>query len=123
MLNYEVDARILAPFVPPGIELDAFQGKTLASIVAFEFADVRVLNRSVPFHRDFEEMNLRFYVRRRDRRRLAQRRRVRQGTGSTAHRRSPGPPTLRRALQGFAHGPAFPAPSHAGNHRSLFLAS
>ena len=64
MLNYEVDARILAPFVPPGIELDAWQGKTLASIVAFDFADVRVLDRSIPLHRDFEEMNLRFYVRR-----------------------------------------------------------
>ena len=64
MLNYEVDARILAPFLPPGIELDAWQGKTLASIVAFEFADVRILDMSVPFHRDFEEMNLRFYVRR-----------------------------------------------------------
>ena len=65
MLNYEVDARILAPFVPPGIELDAWQGKTLASIVAFEFAEVRVLDKPVPCHRDFEEMNLRFYVRRR----------------------------------------------------------
>jgi len=65
MLNYEVDAEILAPFVPPGIELDSWKGTMLASIVAFEFADVRVLNRPVPFHRDFEEMNLRFYVRRR----------------------------------------------------------
>ena len=64
MLNYEVDPKILAPFVPPGIELDSWQGKTLASIVAFEFADVRVLDRSIPLHRDFEEMNLRFYVRR-----------------------------------------------------------
>ena len=50
--------------VPPGTELDAWEGRTLASIVAFEFADVRVMNVSVPFHRDFEEMNLRFYVRR-----------------------------------------------------------
>ena len=65
MLNYEVDPKTLAPFVPPGIELDAWQGRTLASIVGFEFADVRVLNRSIPFHRDFEEMNQRFYVRRR----------------------------------------------------------
>ena len=65
MLNYVVDARILTPFVPPGIELDSWQGKSLASIVAFEFAEVRVLDKPVPFHRDFEEMNLRFYVRRR----------------------------------------------------------
>ena len=51
-------------FPPAGVELDAWEGRTLASIVAFEFAEVRILNRSVPFHRDFEEMNLRFYVRR-----------------------------------------------------------
>ena len=65
MLNYVVDPEVLAPFVPPGLELDAWEGRTLASIVAFEFADVRILNRSIPFHRDFEEMSLRFYVRRR----------------------------------------------------------
>ena len=65
MLNYVVDPEVLTPFLPPGIELDAWQGKTLASIVGFEFAEVRVLNTSIPFHRDFEEMNLRFYVRRR----------------------------------------------------------
>ena len=65
MLNYVVDPEVLTPFLPPGIELDAWQGKTLASIVGFEFAEVRILNRSIPFHRDFEEMNLRFYVRRR----------------------------------------------------------
>ena len=64
MLNYEVDPETLTPFLPPGIELDAWQGKALASIVAFEFADVRILNTSVPFHRHFEEINLRFYVRR-----------------------------------------------------------
>ena len=64
MLNYEVDPSILVPFLPPGLEIDAWEGRTLANIVAFEFADVRVMNVSVPFHRDFEEMNLRFYVRR-----------------------------------------------------------
>ena len=65
MLNYEVPARILAPFVPPGTELHPWEGRTLASIVAFEFDDVRVLNVPFPFHRHFEEINLRFYVRRR----------------------------------------------------------
>ena len=65
MLNYEVDPAILAPFVPPGTELDSWQGKTVASIVGFEFADVRVLGAPIPFHRHFEEINLRFYVRRR----------------------------------------------------------
>ena len=64
MLNYEVDPDILMPFLPPGLEIDAWEGRTMVSVVGFEFADVRVLNTSVPFHRDFEEVNLRFYVRR-----------------------------------------------------------
>lgn len=65
MLNYEVDPDTVTPYLPRGIELDVWQGRTLVSIVAFEFADVRVLNLPVPFHRHFEEINLRFYVRRR----------------------------------------------------------
>ncbi len=65
MLNYEVDPDTVTPFLPRGIELDVWRGRTLVSIVAFEFADVRVLNLPVPFHRHFEEINLRFYVRRR----------------------------------------------------------
>ena len=64
MLNYEVDPAALMPFVPPGVELDVWQGKALASIVGFEFADARVLGVPIPFHRNFEEINLRFYVRR-----------------------------------------------------------
>lgn len=67
ILNYEVPARILAPFVPPGTELDTWEGGALVSIVGFEFDDVRFLNTPVPFHRSFEEINLRFYVRRRTR--------------------------------------------------------
>lgn len=65
MLNYEVDPEILTPFLPRGVELDSWRGKILASIVGFEFADVRILGAPVPFHRHFEEINLRFYVRRR----------------------------------------------------------
>ncbi len=64
VLNYEVEPEILLPFLPPGTELDAWGNRTLASIVGFEFADVRVLRTPVPFHRNFEEINLRFYVRR-----------------------------------------------------------
>lgn len=64
MLNYEIDPDVLAPFVPQGTELDAFDGRTVVSIVAFRFLDTRVRGIAVPFHRDFDEMNLRFYVRR-----------------------------------------------------------
>src|SRR5687768_8053133 len=64
MLNYRVDPGLLAPFVPRGTELDAHEGVTYVSIVGFLFTDTRVLGVPVPFHRDFEELNLRFYVRR-----------------------------------------------------------
>jgi len=64
MLNYEIEAAMLAPFVPRGTELDAFDGKTFVSIVAFLFLDTRVGGIPIPFHRNFEEVNLRFYVRR-----------------------------------------------------------
>ena len=64
MLNYRVDPDLLAPLVPRGTELDAHDGVTYVSIVGFRFTDTRVLGIPVPFHRDFEELNLRFYVRR-----------------------------------------------------------
>jgi uncharacterized protein YqjF (DUF2071 family) len=64
MLNYEVEPATLLPFVPAGTELDSFDGITYASMVGFLFLDTRVLGYPVPFHRDFEEVNLRFYVRR-----------------------------------------------------------
>ncbi len=64
MLNYEVDPAILEERVPDGTELDAFEGTCFVSMVGFQFLDTRVLGVPVPFHRDFDEVNLRFYVRR-----------------------------------------------------------
>lgn len=64
MLNYAVDATLLAPLVPRGTSLDAWKGETLVSVVGFRFLDTRVLGVPVPFHRHFEEVNLRFYVQR-----------------------------------------------------------
>jgi uncharacterized protein YqjF (DUF2071 family) len=64
MLNYRVAPEVLAPFVPAGTELDAWQGTAFVSMVGFLFLDTRVLGVGVPGHRDFEEVNLRFYVRR-----------------------------------------------------------
>ena len=64
MLNYSVAASLLEPFVPAGTELDTFEGKTYLSLVGFEFNRTRVLGVAVPFHQNFEEVNLRFYVRR-----------------------------------------------------------
>jgi uncharacterized protein len=64
MLNYEVDAGLLHTFVPNGTELDRWQGRLFVSMVAFLFLDTRVRGVAIPFHRNFEEVNLRFYVRR-----------------------------------------------------------
>jgi uncharacterized protein YqjF (DUF2071 family) len=66
MLNYEVDPEVLRPLVPAGVELDLWEGRTLVSVVGFLFLETRLLAIPVPFHRDFEEVNLRFYVRRRE---------------------------------------------------------
>lgn len=64
MLNYEVDAAVLQPLVPRGTELDLHEGCALASVVGFRFLRTRLLGIAVPFHWDFEEVNLRFYDRR-----------------------------------------------------------
>jgi uncharacterized protein len=64
MLNYRVEPELLVPFVPRGTELDLWNGEAYASVVGFLFANTRVLGVPVPLHRTFEEINLRFYVRR-----------------------------------------------------------
>jgi len=65
MLNYAIDPSVIEHLVPAGVELDFFQGKTYVSLVGFLFLRTRLLGIPVPFHQDFEEVNLRFYVRRR----------------------------------------------------------
>jgi uncharacterized protein YqjF (DUF2071 family) len=65
MLNFEIDPSRLQPWLPRGTELDAWNGHSFLSVVGFRFLDTRVLGLGFPFHRDFEEVNLRFYVRRR----------------------------------------------------------
>lgn len=64
MLNYEVPPELLAPLVPAGVELDRWRGRLYVSVVGFLFRDTRVLGLSIPGHRTFQEVNLRFYVRR-----------------------------------------------------------
>lgn len=64
MLNYRVAPELLEPYVPRGTVLDSWGGVTYASVVGFLFRRTRVLGIPVPFHRHFEEVNLRFYVRR-----------------------------------------------------------
>ncbi len=64
MINYEIDPSVLRPRVPRGTELDAWNGRCFVSMVGFRFVDTRVLGVAIPFHRDFLEVNLRYYVRR-----------------------------------------------------------
>jgi len=64
MLNYEIDPGLLLPFVPSGTELDRWNGKVFVSLVGFRFLKTKVFGLSFPFHRNFDEVNLRFYVRR-----------------------------------------------------------
>ena len=64
LLNFEVDPAVLAPFVPAGTELDTWHGRTFVSRVGFQLLGTRVWGIAIPFHQDFDEVNLRFYVRR-----------------------------------------------------------
>lgn len=68
MLNYAVDPDLLQAFVPAGTELDQFAGKIYISLIGFEFNKTRIFGRAIPFHQSFEEVNLRFYVRRGEKR-------------------------------------------------------
>jgi len=61
--NYEIDPKILEKYLPFGTELDLWQGKCFVSMVGFDFRETAVLGIKFPFHTNFEEVNLRFYVR------------------------------------------------------------
>jgi uncharacterized protein YqjF (DUF2071 family) len=62
MLNYEVDPGLLLEVVPPGTELDRWNEKVFISLVGFRFLKTKVWGIPFPFHRNFDEVNLRFYV-------------------------------------------------------------
>lgn len=65
LLNFECPEHLLAPLVPDGTELDPWRGSHLVSLVGFRFLDTAVKGIPFPGHRSFNEVNLRFYVRRR----------------------------------------------------------
>ncbi|MEJ2003965.1 MAG: DUF2071 domain-containing protein [Cyclobacteriaceae bacterium] len=62
--NYIINKNILAPYLPAGTELDLWNGNCFVSLVGFMFRNTKLLGLRIPFHTDFEEVNLRFYVRR-----------------------------------------------------------
>lgn len=67
MANYVVPKELLLPYLPAKTELGFFEGNTFVSLVGFMFLNTKVLGMSVPMHVNFEEVNLRFYVRYNDR--------------------------------------------------------
>ncbi len=66
LANYEVSPTLLKPFVPNKTELDLWQGTCYVSLVGFMFLNTKLLGLPIPFHRNFEEVNLRFYVKYKD---------------------------------------------------------
>lgn len=66
MANYEIDPAILKPYLPAGTELDYYHGKTFVSLVGFMFLRTKIFGISIPSLGNFEEINLRFYVLRKE---------------------------------------------------------
>jgi hypothetical protein len=64
MANYAVDPQLLIPYLPAGVELDYHDGKTYVSLVGFLFKNTKLFSVPIPLLGTFEEVNLRFYVKR-----------------------------------------------------------
>lgn len=64
--NYAIDEQVLLPYLPVGTELDTWNGTCYVSLIGFLFKNTKLLGVKVPFHTNFEEVNLRFYVRYQD---------------------------------------------------------
>jgi hypothetical protein len=66
MANYAVDTATLTPYLPAGVELDLYNGEAYVSLVGFMFRNTRIFGVPIPVLGTFEEINLRFYVKRRE---------------------------------------------------------
>ena len=66
LAQYAVDKDVLLKYLPPHTVLDDWQGKYYVSLVGFMFVDVKLRGFNIPFHTNFEEVNLRFYVKYKD---------------------------------------------------------
>src|SRR5882757_9623242 len=66
MANYIVDPAVLKDYLPAKTELDSFNGNVYVSLIGFMFEETRLRGFKIPFHINFEEVNLRFYVRYKD---------------------------------------------------------
>ena len=68
LVTYDIDPSILLPHIPPGLEPDTIDGKGFLSLVAFDFLDTKVKGIKIPFHVNFPEINLRIYVKNKEKR-------------------------------------------------------
>ena len=66
LVNYIIDKEILLKYLPPFTVLDDWQGKYYVSLVGFMFVNTKLRGFNIPFHGNFEEVNLRFYVKYKD---------------------------------------------------------
>jgi uncharacterized protein len=68
IITFKTSPDNLIKFLPYGLELDTINGEAFISIVAFDFNDTKVKGISIPFINNFPEINLRYYVRKNDKR-------------------------------------------------------
>src|SRR5205085_8441030 len=68
IITYKIDPALLIPHIPSGLEPDTIDGSAFVSLAAFNFADTKVKGIKVPFNVNFPEINLRFYVKNKDKR-------------------------------------------------------
>lgn len=61
-ITYDVDPELLQPYLPNGLSLHLIEGRAFVSLVAFEFNNIKIKGMTIPFHKNFPEINLRFYV-------------------------------------------------------------
>ncbi|MFN0276662.1 MAG: YqjF family protein [Chitinophagales bacterium] len=64
MANYAINPEVLKPYLPHGVEIDFYDNKTYVSLVGFMFKRTSLFKIPIPFFGTFEEVNLRFYVKR-----------------------------------------------------------
>lgn len=62
MFNYSVDPTLLTDYIPKGTKIDLWNNTCYVSLVGFMFMNTKLKGIPIPFHKNFEEINLRFYI-------------------------------------------------------------
>lgn len=65
-INYEIEPDLIIPYLPNDVIPSKINGKTILSIVCFEFSKARFFGIKIPFHQCFPEVNIRVYVQKKD---------------------------------------------------------